>query len=157
MPIEVNVYDYRALYAKCKTVEPVIRRGFRKGLRNAGKIGQGAAKAKVLAWPAAGGISAKAGGKAHRGLRATVAANVRVSVTARDVRIRQYTAGLTGNSASDLPRDIDRGYWKHPTYGHRPTVLQRGTPYFKAEISSKRDEMLREVRVVLDDVRDHLS
>lgn len=157
MPFEVDVRDYRALWAKTKTIEPVIRKGFRRRLRSAAKVGQDAARAKIMSWPAAGGISAGAGGKANRGLRATIAAQVRTSVTARDVRIRQFTAGLVGNSAADLPRDIDRGYWKHPTYGHKPTVGQRGIHYFKDEITSKRDDMLREVSQVLGDISEHLS
>lgn len=157
MPIEVDVRDYRAMYAKTKTITPVIRKGFRKRLRGAAKIGQDAARAKIMTWPAAGGIAAKAGGRLNRGLRATIAGQIRTSVTARDVRIRQFTAGLVGNSASDLPRDIDRGFWKHPTYGHRPTVGQRGIHYFKDEITSKRDDMLREVTKVLDDIEWHLS
>lgn len=157
MPIEVDVRDYRALWVKTKTAEPVIRKGFRRQLRKAAKIGQDAARAKILAWPATGGISAHAGGKLHRGLRATIAAGIGTSVTARDVRIRQAARGISGKSSADVPRDIDRGGWKHPTYGHRPHVFQRGTPYFKKEIESKRDEMLREVAGVLKDIGEHLS
>lgn len=157
MPIAVNVYEYRALFAKTKTIDPVIRKAFRRQLRKAAKIGQDAARAKILAWPAAGGISAHAGGKAHRGLRATIAAGIGTSVTARDVRIRQSAKAIDGKSAADVPRDIDRGGWRHPTYGHRPHVFQRGTPYFTREIASKKDDMLREVSGVLKDIADHLS
>jgi hypothetical protein len=75
-----------------------------------------------------------------------------VSASGKNVVIRQGARGLTGNSAADLPRDIDRGFWKHPVYGHRPDVTQYGFPYFKKEINSKRPEMVDEVSKVLDTI-----
>ena len=159
MPADVR--DYRELYRKTKLVEPAIRKDLRKRLRNCGKIGADAAKRKVVQWPVHGGISAKTIRRnrriVHRGLRATLAAQIRVTAGSRDVTIVQGRRGLTGNSSADLPRDIDRGGWRHPVYGHKPDVFQYGFPYFKKEIASKRPEMVDEASKVLDAITDVLT
>lgn len=121
VPVIVDVRDYRELYRKTRTVDRDISRELSKRLRKAGKIGADASRAKIREWPAAGGISAKAGGRAHRGLRATISANIRVSAGRRNVLIRSGAQGITGKSAADVPRDIDRGGWYHPVFGHRGT------------------------------------
>lgn len=154
MPVDVR--DYRELYRKTRLVEPEIRKDLRKRLRTCGKIGGDAARRKIMEWPVHGGISGKVIRRnrriVHRPLRATLASQIRVSATGDDVLIRQGRKGLTGNSAADLPRNIDRGGWKHPVYGHRPEVFQTGFPYFKKEIESKRPEMVDEASKVLDTI-----
>lgn len=178
MPQTVDVRDFTALYRRTRLAGPQISKDLRKRLRVAGRIGADAAKLKIREWPVSGGISAKAGGRANRGLRARLASNIGVSVGARNVVIRQGARGLRGNSAADLPRDIDRGGWYHPVYGHllhqtvrerakvaglnragvrslpvrQGKVFQTGFPYFKKEISSKRPEMVAEVSKVLDGI-----
>src|SRR2546422_3352294 len=132
-------------------MQPKIRRAFRKRLRDAGSIGARAAKAKIREWPATGGRYSVAGHGRHfrarpAGLRSTLAANITVTAGRSNVAIRQRSRGLSGHNARDLPRDIDRGGWWHPVYGHHATkVFQTGWPYFKDEISGKRDEMLSAV------------
>ena len=178
MPHEIDVRDYKILYRKTKLAGPEIRKDMRARLKVAGRIGAVTARAKIREWPVQGGISAKAGGRAHRGLRARLASQITVSVGSRDVTIRQGRRGLTGNSAADLPRDIDRGGWYHPVYGHlihqslrerakvkalnkvgvrdlpvrQGKVLQTGWSYFKKPIAAKRPEMVAEVSKVLDDI-----
>lgn len=158
MPADVR--DYRELYRKTKLVEPAIRKDLRKRLRNCGRIGSDAAKRKIVQWPVHGGIASPTIRRnrriVHRGLRATLAAQIRVTAGARDVTIVQGRRGLSGNSAADLPRDIDRGFWKHPVYGRKPDVPQVGFPYFKKEIASKRPEMVDEASKVLDTIADVL-
>ncbi len=154
MPATVDVRDYKELYRKSKLAGPEIQKGLRKRLRTCGKIGADEAKSKIMQWPVHGGISGKAIRRnrriVHRGLRATLASQVRVSATGNNVLIRQGRRGLTGNSAADLPRDIDRGGWKHPVYGHQPPVFQYGFPYFKKPISAKYPERVDEVSKVPD-------
>ena len=147
-----DVHEYRELYRKSRLAGPEIAKDMRKRLRTCGKIGADASKRKIVQWPTHGGISAKAGGRVHRGLRATLASQIRVSASGRDVTIRQGRRGLSGNSAADLPRDIDRGFWRHPVYGRKPDVGQYGFPYFKKEINSKRPEMVEEASKVLDTI-----
>jgi hypothetical protein len=153
VPVTVDVEDYRALFRKTRTVDRDINRELKKRMRAAGKIGADAARAKIREWPVSGGISSRAGGRAHRGLRATLSSHIRVSATGRTVLIRQGRQGLTGRSSADLPRDIDRGGWRHPTFGHHASsVFQTGWPYFKMEIASKYQPMVDEVSKVLDDI-----
>jgi hypothetical protein len=185
MPTIVDVRDYKELFRKTREVDRDLNRELKKRLRVAGKIGAVAARTKIREWPVQGGISAKAGGRAHRGLRATIAANIRVSATGKTVQIRSGAQGITGKSSRDVPRDIDRGGWYHPVYGRRllstaprpksfqrnranastldrrasshGTVFQTGFPYFKTAIEGKRDEMTVEVAKVLDDVARRLT
>lgn len=185
MPTVVDVRDFRELSRKARLAGPEIRRELGKRLRVAGKIGADAARLKIRAWPVAGGISSKAGGVAHRGLRATLASRIRVSATGRNVVIRQGAGGLTGQNAADLPRDIDRGGWYHPVFGRSPRagryvkaarpghgkrtiagdlrataqgrVFQEGWPYFKKEIASRRPQMVDEVSKVLGDIAKRIT
>ncbi len=157
----VDVEDYKRLYRRTRDMEPKIRRDLRKHLREAGNIGRDAARLKIREWSGGGGAgkyTAAGHGRHTRrgrsvGLRSTIAINIRTTVGPSDVTIRQFTVGLSGNSTADLPYDIDRGGWRHPTFGHRPRVFQRGIHYFHDEIESKRPQMEREMAKVLDEIR----
>jgi len=158
---KIDVADYERLYRSTRGMHPEIRKAFRKRLRNAAKIGADAARIKIRTMPATAKYSATGAGRHYRksragvgvGLRSTLALNIRVTVSAREVAVRQFTAGLRGKNARDLPRDIDKGYWRHPVYGHKPTVLQKGYPYFDVTMREKRPEMEREVQQVLEDIK----
>lgn len=155
---KVDVADYKQLYRATRNFSPEIRRAFRKRLKDAAQIGARGAKLKVRAMPATRKYTATGAGRQRRGgksrgLRSTLAANIRVQVGAKDVAVRQFSTGISGRSARDLPRDIDRGDWLHPTFGHEPEVLQTGWPYFMSTMREKRPEMEREVRKVLDDIQ----
>jgi hypothetical protein len=178
MPQHVDVRDYKELYRKTKVAPAAIRKDVRARLRTCGRIGANTAKVHIRAWPVQGGISAKAGGRMHRGLRARLASQISVSVGGSNVTIRQGRRGLTGNSAADLTRDIDRGGWYHPVYGHlihqsvsaraavrvknkigirslpvrQGKVFQEGWPYFKQPINAKRPEMIAEMSKTLDEI-----
>jgi hypothetical protein len=154
----VDAADYERLYRATRGMRPEVRRAFRKRLRKAANIGARAAKVKIRAMPATKKYSAAGAGRHFRsartvGLRSTLALNIHVSVTAKDVAVRQFAKGLRGRNADDLPRDIDRGGWWHPVYGHKPEVFQHGWPYFDSTMREKRPAMEREVSGVLDDIR----
>lgn len=158
---KIDVADYTQLYRATRGMRPEVRRAFRKRLRDAAKIGERAARLKIRQMPATAKYTAAGGGRHYRkrqpgravGLRSTLALNIRVTVSAREVAIKQFSAGLRGRNARDLPRDIDRGGWKHPVYGHEPKVFQRGFPYFDVTMREKRPEMERAVEGVLDDIK----
>ncbi len=158
---KVDVADYERLYRSTRGMHPEIRSAFRKRLRKAAKIGADAAKIKIRTMPATAKYTATGAGRHYRkskpatgvGLRSTLALNIKVTVSAREVAVRQFTAGLRGHNARDLPKDIDRGGWKHPTYGHKPVVFQKGYPYFDSTMREKRPAMEREVQQVLDDIK----
>ncbi len=180
--VRVDVREFKELARKARTAGPEIDKDMREGLKAAGKIGARTAKLMIHSWPVSGGISSRAGGRAHRGLRATLASQITVSVSSRNVTIRQGTRGLRGQNARDLPRDIDRGGWYHPVYGHlvhqsireraaharrrqsllaaiprNGKVFQTGFPYFKAPIHAVQPEMEAEVSKVLDKLKHHLT
>ena len=186
MPAVVDVQDYKELFRKTRRISPEINKDLRKRVRVAGRIGSDAAKAKIREWPVHGGISAKAGGRLHRGLRATLASRIRVVANGKTVVIRQGSGGITGQNAKDLPRDIDRGGWYHPVYGRRligvtsvkpaawrrtrasagtmdrrasahGMVFQLGFAYFKKPIAAKQPEMVDEVSKVLDTIAQLLT
>jgi hypothetical protein len=158
---KIDVADYTQLYRATRNMKPEIRSAFRKRLRKAANIGRDAAKVKIRAMPATRKYTATGAGRHYRksragvgvGLRSTLAINIRTSVTAREIAVHQYTAGLRGHNARDLPKDIDRGGWKHPVFGRPPKVFQRGYPYFMVTMKEKRPEMEREVQQVLDDIK----
>jgi hypothetical protein len=158
---KIDVADYVQLTRATRGMRPEIRRAFRKRLRKAAKIGADAARVKIRTMPATAKYTATGAGRHYRksragtgvGLRSTLALDIKVSVTAREVAVKQFTAGLRGRNSRDLPKDIDRGGWKHPTYGHKPVVFQRGYPYFDSTMREKRPEMEHEVRKVLDDIK----
>ena len=158
---KIDVADYERLYRSTRNMHPEIRKAFRKRLRRAAKIGADAARIKIRTMPATAKYSAAGAGRHYRksragvgvGLRSTLALNIKVTVSAREVAVRQFTAGLRGKNARDLPKDIDRGGWKHPVYGHEPKVFQKGFGYFDSTMREKRPEMEREVQQVLDDIK----
>lgn len=79
---------------------------------------------------AARALPSKQKGKSH--LRADIAratsAQIRTGPDARvGVRISKKALGARGN----IPRLMNyQGGWVHPTFGHRPDVLQRGTAHW---------------------------
>lgn len=174
MARHVDTADYQRLVAASRSVDPVIRKAFKKHLKDAGGIGAQAAKAKVLAMPTYGLTAQRtwvAGrgwipapthhgrrnvrGRSH-GLRRVLASGVKVQVGGKDVKIVQSTIGIAGRNARGVPRHLDAGVrWKHPFFGHGE-VWQRGYSYFKEEIADKKEEMLREVGQVLDALQRHL-
>jgi hypothetical protein len=157
----VDVDDYRDLYRRTRHLRPEVRREFRRRLREAAKIGQRAARTKIRAMPATHRYTSKGAGrhftrtKPRAGLRSTLARNIQVQVGPRDVAILQFSEGLYGRNARDLPKAIDRGgyglagEWLHPTYGHEPDVLQHSWPYFASSMRQTRPQMEREVAKVL--------
>lgn len=169
MARHVDTADYQRLIAASRTVDPVIRREFKKHLKDAGKIGADAAKVKILAMPSTGVISraGQARGQQHHstrnirgrshGLRRVLAAGIKVQVGSKDVKVVQSTVGISGRNARGVARHLDAGVrWQHPYFGHGE-VWQRGYSYFKKEIDGKKEEMLREVGQVLDAMQRHLS
>jgi hypothetical protein len=155
---KIEAADYIQLYRATRGMKPEIRSAFRKRLRKAAKIGADAARVKIRTMPAtakytATGAGRHARGKKVVGLRSTLVLDIKVSVTAREIAVKQFSAGLRGRNARDLPRDIDKGGWRHPVYGRKPDVFQRGYPYFQSTMREKRPAMEREVQGVLDDIK----
>lgn len=169
MPSVVDVRDYRDLYTRTRNISPEIRKELRRRLREAANIGARAAKAKVLEMPTYAGTGLRSAryrssrrhlrGTHRTGLRLRLAANIRVSVTARNVEILQGSTGITGRSGRSLPRRIDEGgTFRHPVYGHRDRwASQIGYRYFQRTIDGKKQEMLVEVSHVLDEISRQLT
>lgn len=92
------------------------------------------------------------------GLRETIAAGVRIQVTAKGVKIIASSSRLP-DSQKSLPRhlDSDKG-WRHPVFGNTENwVHQRGGPWFAATITPKAPafraacvEAMEEIKAQLD-------
>lgn len=153
----IDASDYQDLYQRCRRAPPQIRADMRTHLRDAAKIGANAAKVRARSISRGGAVSRWRTQQRSRSLGSILAANIRVSVKGDDVRIVQGTAGIGGRNAAGLPRGLDDFVgFEHPVFGHG-RVLQAGKPYFQRSMDEKRDEMIREVARVLDDVLRHLT
>lgn len=103
------------------------------GQRRGHNVGRAKATAKV-------GLE-KARERAARrgaGLRETIAAGVKLQITAKGIRIIASSARLPDNQKS-LPRHLDseKG-WRHPVFGNREVwVRQAGGPWFAETIKPK--------------------
>lgn len=101
-------------------------------------------------------LALPARGKKHTGLRARVAAGVRVQPGRQGVRI-VATAPL---GERGLPRGLDNGPrgWRHPVYGNRDVwVQQRGGSWFREPIAEEHDSVERRLTDVLEQMADNIA
>lgn len=92
------------------------------------------------------------------GLRETVAAGVRLQVTAKGVKIVASSARLP-DSQKSLPRhlDSDKG-WRHPVFGNKENwVHQRGGPWFAATIKPKAPAFRAAIVDAMEEIKKQLD
>lgn len=92
------------------------------------------------------------------GLRETVAAGVRLQVTAKGVKIIASSARLP-DSQKSLPRhlDSDKG-WRHPVFGNKESwVHQRGGPWFASTIKPKAPAFRAAIVDAMEDIKKQLD
>jgi hypothetical protein len=96
-----------------------------KRVAKAGKTGEKVAK------------SVTAAARRNFGLRQSIARATKLEVTARGVRFVVRSEQLPEDQRN-LPGalDTEKG-WRHPVFGKRPIVKQRGHPYFRSRIKAK--------------------
>lgn len=84
-------------------------------------------------------VLAKILGKGKSGLRESIAAAVKVSVTANDVTVKISKTALPADQQS-LPRAIEKGKWRHPVFGRKVFVTQTAKPFFYGTLNARKDE-----------------
>lgn len=104
---------------------------------------------------------AKARQRAERrgaGLRETVAAGVKLQVTAKGVKIIASSAQLPEKQKSLVRRlDSDKG-WRHPVFGDREVwVTERGGPWFGATIKPKAPAFRAAVVDAMEEIKKQLD
>lgn len=103
----------------------------------------------------------KAQGRAQRrgaGLRETIAAGVRLQVTAKGVRIIASSDRLPEKQKSLVRRlDSDKG-WRHPVFGNRDVwVAERGGPWFGATIKPKAPAFRAAILEAMEEIKTQLD
>lgn len=124
-------------------------------------VGQRRQERVSRAKPTAKADLAKARQRAARrgaGLRETVAAGVKLQVTAKGVKIIASSAQLPDSQKSLVRRlDSDKG-WRHPVFGNRKVwVAERGGPWFAATIKPKAPAFRAAIVDAMEDVKKQLD
>lgn len=160
--IEVKESDFRNLYLNTKKIDPKIQANLRKNLKKAAKNVVPDIQRAVLEIPSDHRSDIHARKPVGMGLRASVAASLKVAVKAAKkksgvfIRVdRKMFVALSqrsGKKPEKLPKYLDGTIkrWKHPVFGHEmdkpekwPT--QPSHPFFGRTIYKHRPEFMREV------------
>lgn len=165
-----NVQQYRDLARRLRAGKNDLRKAFRQKILEAGKPAVEDVRAAVLSlqvssthgggraqrrqYAASKAASARAAANAlrrHGGLRRTIASATGVEATTKGIRIVVRGNKLPADQRS-LPRHLDsHGGWRHPTFGHKPWVRQKGGPYFESTISKHAGDFRRKVIEAIDE------
>lgn len=162
---QIEPGSLRRLVQASRTWDAVSRREMRKGLRTAASSAAEDTKREVLGPPPGGASSGRRSGrswwvnskgkKKDRGLRAGLAAGVKVSIqTGRENRsgvVSGEGVRVTTTSTA-LPADQDamvKAYmakaFRHPIFGRDAWAEQRGKNWFYEPLRSNRDAYQREI------------
>lgn len=137
------------LKLKMANAMPILRRQ----LREATDPIVPALRAEVKATPSQNRVKSEKGGS----LRGAVAAAMKrqIQLTTRTVRVAIVNKphGGKSNLARVLEGEIP---WKHPTYGHKPEVIQQSHPYFFRTVEKFGPEIDLRVRAVLNKIEREL-
>lgn len=92
------------------------------------------------------------------GLRETIAAGVKLQITAKGVRIIASSARLSDDQKSLVRRlDSDKG-WRHPVFGNRKVwVHERGGPWFAETIKPKGPAFRAAVVEAMEEIKKQLD
>ena len=147
----------RKLLQASRNFDAAAKRELRAGLREAASRGAGATKASVLEPPPGGGaFSART-----TGLRAALAAGVKVSIRGgretSDGRIlgEGIRVTVSGNRLPESQQAMVKAYmarsWRHPVYGGRIWVEQRGKNWFYGPLMAGREQYQRAIVAAIDE------
>jgi hypothetical protein len=147
----------RLLIQNSRTWDAASRREMRKGLRRAAETASAGAQAEVLGPPPqqAGQV------RRHqtRGLRRGLAAGVKVSIRSgretadgvkgEGVRVTTTAAKLPPEQAAMVKAYMARS-WRHPVFGGRRWVEQRGKDWFFNPLMRHREEYQRAIVAAIE-------
>jgi hypothetical protein len=119
-------HEYRRLSAALKdAAHGDLRRELRREIRRAGDPALTAVRGAVLGVDMSGGPAGKS-----TGLLARIAAATKLQVLASGIRFQVQDKQVDPKYGATLTAGSDGKRWRHPTYGHKPWVSQRGQPWF---------------------------
>jgi len=172
--IEVKESDFRNLYLNTKKIDPKIQANLRKNLKKAAKEVIPKAQRAVLSIPSDHRSDIHARKPVGMGLRASIAASMKVAVKAAKkksgvfIRVdRKMFVALSqrsGKKPEKLPKYVDGVIkrWKHPVFGHEmdkpekwPT--QPSHPFFLKTIKENKPIFLREVEKAMQQAFEELD
>jgi len=161
--IEVKESDFRNLYLNTKKIDPKIQANLRKNLKKAAKAVVPDVQRAVLEIPSEHKSDIHARQPVGMGLRASIAASMKVAVKAAKkksgvfIRVDQKMfvalSQRTGKKPQKLPKYLDGRItrWKHPVFGHQmdkpekwPT--QPSHPFFGRTIFKHQPKFMTEVQ-----------
>lgn len=136
--------ELRRLARDLKAAGSDLRRELPKALRRAAKpIVAGIREEAVASLPKRGGL----GGYVAK---ASITTSIR---TGANPAVRIVGKKKAGERQVDLPA-INRGRLRHPTYGHRPWVLQQVEPgFWDRAVAAHAPAVAQEMQQVLEDIR----
>lgn len=130
--VEIDKAQLRDLLAEVKEFDPMLARALRKRLRQiAGEIAD-AMQAEVKRSPPTGGRSPGS----HR-TRQQIAEGIGVKVATGKRRQGVFVSGSAkrmANGRAAMPRAYNKRTFRHPIFGTRKWISQRGNPYFGTTI-----------------------
>jgi len=119
-PVELRVdaAHFRRVLNESKAFSRTLERELRANLRSAAAAAANEAKREVMKSPLHGEV------KYHKGLRAGIAAGIKIRVVNSRNRAGVYiVSGGTTPAARALAKNWDKpGGWTHPYWGHKPGV-----------------------------------
>ena len=160
---QIEPGSLRKLLQASRTWDAVSRREMRKGLRAAASQSAADAKSAVEGPPPGGGaFSART-----TGMRAALSRGVKVSirggreakdgsVTGEGVRVITDGSKLPDNQQAMVKAYMAR-VWRHPVYGGRIWVEQRGKNWFYGPLMKGRDDYQRAVVEAIQDAADAVA
>jgi hypothetical protein len=132
-----------------RVVKAAIRKRLISGTRPALVAGKSAAR----------GLPSKGSGKSS-GLRAAIARTMRIQVRlGGDPTIRIVIGRSALGARGNLPRNMNKGAWRHPVFGHRRVqVIQTSrSAWFDSTMQQSRNAVATELNRVFSDLEGRLK
>lgn len=152
MALRVEADDFKRLFARSSQVDTKLRTALRRNIRDAATVAVADVQRTVLGTPVTRSAQPRS-----RGLRAGIAAGVKVSIMTGNTRV-----GVAVTSRGFLARAYDkpgpRG-WRHPVFGNTGVwVSQVGRPgYFTQVIPKHQPQITVAVRAAMQEAVDSLK
>lgn len=143
MPVDLKVTGAAELAALARRLKEqgqsgkLMRRDLLREIRKEARPAADDAKASIQRWSTP---------PEDRGLRQKIAAGIRVRtrLTGKRVGVRITVSKVDG---TNLPRRINKGYWRHPVFGTDRWVVQSGKPgWFDSAIQAHARQVRRGVQ-----------
>lgn len=157
--LDVDAKQFYEVLTLARVFDKKLYTGLRRDLRKAGEGAAKSVRAEVVKEPGSAPV------EFSRGLRANLAAGIRVQIKASESS-RQVGVFIASTGKSAASKQLKRSYdkpkgWRHPVWqtATRETVwtTQKGRPYFGSVIAKQEPAIAKAVKVVLDRAVDSIA